>query len=200
LTGANAPDTVFFSVQTIDGRYPSMDDGASWPVLLDEYRLTETLPNELVLRKSSAPTNIQPMVQVLSETPRLGEDVHLERFTGLIYAEIIIKPTLLGRIANILYKSTVLRITVKLSNGVTQKRRFIPGEAETGFLLSPYVACTNDFKKLEKSPEILGSLPRVNSFRIEERPFSLGMWANVYSIKLFHLADQSAHVVSPTAK
>src|SRR5262249_8899468 len=34
LRGADAPDTIFFGVQPIDGRFPSLDDSLSWPELL----------------------------------------------------------------------------------------------------------------------------------------------------------------------
>ena len=42
LRGETAPDNILFSVDPIECRLPSLDDGPSWPALFDNYTVAKT--------------------------------------------------------------------------------------------------------------------------------------------------------------
>jgi hypothetical protein len=192
LSGSSSPDNIVFSVNTIDDRYPSLDDGSSWPKLLENYELVQVTGKQLVLSKRIQPVSKKDMVLILSKNVQLGKKIQPSMPDGIIYAEIDVTLSYLGKIANILYKPTAVAITVELSNGEIKHHRFIPGEAVTGFIISPYIADTSDFAKLFQGVEEKSRLPVVNSITIDEAPFGMGMWNPDYSIKLFKIAEESS--------
>lgn len=185
LSGAKAPDNIIFGLGTIDNRYPSMDDGASWPALLANYDISEAREQFLIL--SRKPTSEQVMTPFFSKQALLGESVEVGIQQGIIYAKIEVLPSLLGKIMNFLYKPTALQLSVQLSNGEMKTHRFIPGQAVSGFVLSPYIDSLNDFSSLWERPEAAAESRGVDSFRIDENAFFIGMWATNYSVQLYHL-------------
>jgi hypothetical protein len=59
LRGDRAPENIFFEVKTIDGRFPSADDGLSWPELLTRYEVMERTGNFLRLQRRAKPSRYQ---------------------------------------------------------------------------------------------------------------------------------------------
>jgi hypothetical protein len=187
LAKKDAPDNILFSIKTIDGRYPSLDDGTSWPVLFTRYELTDVVDDYLLLKKRDHSEKQQRMSLAFSGQVNLGEIVDLSDRKGIIYTEIEINQSLIGKLFDVLYKQTPLKITAELSNGTTQTHRFIPGQAISGFILSPYIESTDDFRKVLITP-LENDVPLVKNFKIEEKPFSVGMWKNSYSIKIYEVS------------
>ena len=163
LRNIHAPENILFAVQTIDGRFPSLDDGLSWPELLTRYNLKGTLDkqgNFLLLARAPLPRKFE-LTPLKKLSARFGEPVELPLLTnGLIWAEIKIKKSLAGAIVSTFYKPSALWITVSLKNHTQKKFRFIPGLAAGGFLLSPLVADTKSFAALAGGswPQVLAGL------------------------------------------
>lgn len=61
LESAGAPDNIIFRVEPIDGRLPSLEDGLSWPALIDGYSVTRLDPQAAYLRKRGTVQNPAPM-------------------------------------------------------------------------------------------------------------------------------------------
>jgi hypothetical protein len=148
LEGDGAPDRIYFSVLPLDGRYPSLDDGASWPELIARYRLTQYLDEYAVMEKRPRPIAVDVGPVLLDERASLGEQVLLPKPNAPIWAKIDVGPTLIGRVVSALYKLPPLYLVVKFVDGSTEQSRFIPGEARAGFLLSPTVRNAMDFTTL----------------------------------------------------
>jgi len=51
LLSKNSPENIIYKLDSIDGRLPSMDDGASLPLLLTKYYPVRMFGNQLILRK-----------------------------------------------------------------------------------------------------------------------------------------------------
>jgi hypothetical protein len=186
LSSSRAPDNILFDLITIDRRYPSMDDGSSWPTLMTWYDLSGATDRYLLLQRRAPPLAPPTTSLVFSTEARLGEEVSTGLRDGIAYAAIDVRPSLLGRIAGFLYKPTLLSITVTLSDGSTRQHRFVPGQAVSGFVLSPYVSDRDGFADLLRDR---GShaLPLVSRFKIEEAPIGWAMWKSDYSISLYRL-------------
>jgi hypothetical protein len=149
LRGPHAPDTIFFSVQAIDGRYPSLDDGLSWPELLSRYNICERVGWYLRLERGEKPRPIalEPLKRI---TARFGEEISIqENENGPLWAEVEIHPTLFNRLASLIYKAPLPVITV---NG-QMRFRMLPSLARAGFLLSPLVLDTVSFQNLAANPK-----------------------------------------------
>ncbi len=165
LLSGKAPDNIVFRILTIDNRYPSLDDGLSWPTILANYHLDGTSGDFLFLKKDRE-RNAQPTICSLSgNTFIFGQSISVPSNKGLIFVEIDVKPTLLGRLTNILFKTSELHIQVFLENGKSKDYRIIAGMAKSGFILSPLVENTKDFETLI-SKQSLDTLNQVKTFTI----------------------------------
>jgi len=51
LTGPRAPDSILFDVQTIDGNFPSSEDGLAWPQILTHYDAVDASKTVLLLER-----------------------------------------------------------------------------------------------------------------------------------------------------
>jgi hypothetical protein len=147
IRGDNAPDNILFRVQTIDARFPSLDDGLSWPALLDNYTINKVDENfkfvyfrkKLTLQKNSR-------FDILHDkTHEIGENIIIPPTNTPVYAEIILKPTVLGKLLGLLFKQPQLAIALKLKNGTSEQYRVIANMMESGFFISPLIKDTKDF-------------------------------------------------------
>lgn len=152
LTGGNAPDNIIFRVEPIDNRMPSLEDGVSWPVLFSCYAPQGIENDYLRLRRKSKCDQSEAPIKKTRERHILGERVYLPVSKHSLFAQIEIRPNLIGRIADILFKRNELQITVNLANGQQKKYRLVPGLAASGFLVTPLVMNTGDFALMYGKP------------------------------------------------
>jgi hypothetical protein len=147
LRGASAPDTIFFDLGTIDGRFPSLDDGASWPDLLTRYDITGMTPGFLLLRRAAAPRtfHLRPLGAV---TGRFDRPVPVPGGDGPLWVSLRFRRTLLGDVASVLFKPPPLEMVVVTPKGTRRRYRLPRGIAESGFVLSPVVANRYEFALL----------------------------------------------------
>ena len=189
LLGAHAPDNVIFRVEPIDNRLPSLEDGPSWPVLLEKYAPTSYDNGFLVLKNLGPNRVVLNATEITQKTAKIGERIILPTNSNPIFAEINIKPSMIGHIISLIYKPSELNIEVTLANGLIRNYRYISGMGEGGFIISPLVEDTSDFANLYIRG--LGG-KRVKSIRIS----SLGNfkdWKRVFTIKFSSLKNvQSA--------
>jgi hypothetical protein len=165
LLSSKAPDNIVFRILTIDNRYPSLDDGLSWPTILSNYRLASAQGEFIFLSKDQRRNALPAICSLSSNTFEFGQSISVPDNKGLIFVEIDLKPTLLGRLMNILFKTSELHIQVLLENGQSKDYRIIPGMAKSGFILSPLVENTKDFETLI-SKQNIDKLSQVKTFTI----------------------------------
>jgi hypothetical protein len=149
LRGESAPDTIFFEVATIDGRYPSLDDGASWPELLSRYELSQFSAGYLVLKKKQTPTAIK-FTEIFNGPVKFGAHFTLPESQYPIWAEIRVRETLFAKALKFIFKLPSVRMKVDLSSGEFKDNRIILPSMAAGFLLSPYISDSSDFLPLLK--------------------------------------------------
>lgn len=183
LTGARAPDHVLFGVQFIDGKYPSLEDGASWPQLLTRYLAYGYRDGRLLMRKRQQPVELlrhPPQVT----THRLGESVPLTSDKAPLLARIQVQPTLLGQLVNLLFKSVPLAIEVTLKDGSQGRYKLVSGMAESEFLLSPLIQSTQEFVYLTGPDAEMLEGSTVASLRIVSELDWLPLWQADYRLEL----------------
>jgi hypothetical protein len=180
LLGKHAPDHIFFAVETIDERYPSLDDGASWPVLLTHYVPRGTYGNTLLLERHPvlAPSS---RIAAIDAEYRFGDEVPVPAGNKRQFVQMDIQLNWLGRCVAFLFRPSQLAITVTLANGEHRQFRMVSGMAKAGFLLSPLVENTEEFAALYNvGPE---NSKRVVSFRIDTADKSMAwLWQKAYRV------------------
>lgn len=181
LLGANAPENIFFSVQPIDNRLPSLEDGPSWPVLIDDYHPVSMANGYLVLHRNGVASSAKRSSEISSGTYELGHSIDVPTLEGPILAKILIKPTIVGSLAGLLFKPNELRIKLELVDGTKAGYRFITGMASSGFVISPLIADTSDFALLYAKSGYL-SYDAVRSFTIEPASGSGYSWQKQFNV------------------
>ncbi|MGJ7602822.1 hypothetical protein ACSFA7_00660 [Variovorax sp. LT1R20] len=145
------PDWVFFSVAPIDDRYPTIEDGASWPVLLNQYRVTQLAGSYAVLARDTSVSPFDLGAAVSQRTMRLGELIDVPALDSPMFVQIDVRPTAIGRAASIAFKSPQLHLTATYPDGKSRAYRYIAGMGQSGFLLAPTISSAIDFAKLKSS-------------------------------------------------
>jgi hypothetical protein len=147
LLGANAPDNILFRVEPIDTRLPSLEDGLSWPTLINGYFLRKLDKQSAYLRKRTTDNNdlTGAEVDLYNARHELGKEVALPESNDPLFANIDIQPTLLGRALSALYKLPELHMTMQLRDGRVRNYRVISTMMKTDFLITPLVKNTEEF-------------------------------------------------------
>jgi hypothetical protein len=139
LRSRRAADNILFKVQALDGQFPSLDDGRSWPELLTRYDIQGETETFALLKKAAWPREYH-LVPLTNMPIHFCEPITLPAATnGPIWAELEINKTMLGSVVSTLYKPPPLQLRVSLRNDQTSDFVLIPGMARNGFLLSPLI-------------------------------------------------------------
>jgi hypothetical protein len=149
LLGPDRPDYLFFRVETIDSRLPSLDDGASWPVILKNYQPVQWANPYLVLQATSTQPTEPVFQELYQRSHQLGQWVKLpEQSTEPVFMRLHIQPTLAGHLADLAFKTSKLVIQLELASGEVREFRISSGLARSGFVVSPFITHTADFALL----------------------------------------------------
>jgi len=183
LSGSRAPDTILFGFLPIDGRIPSMSDGALWPELLRDYDVGERY-GTLVLLHRRAVRRSNLLREVIEKDWHFDKDLPIPLDGGAEFVEIDIHPNLFGKVADVGFKEPPIYITFTLINGTTEKYRIIPNLARRGFVVSPLVDNAADFSAFAQG--LLGpseSARRVVSLRIDLDNLSHWLYSATYHVR-----------------
>ncbi len=157
LREAAAPDRILFSLTPMDGHYPSLEDGLSWPELWTRYevdpaRAPFSVMEYLALRRSkeSRPWKLVPLSEGTIEIGKASEVPGAAE--GPVWVELEFAPTLAGKLAEAAFKGPMVFLDVQLANGATGKFTLLPKLTPAGFLLSPLVADVSWFGWIGSTP------------------------------------------------
>lgn len=156
LLGDDAPDHVLFAIQPLDNRWPALEDGPSWPVLLGRYEPQRLIGPYLHLQKvAGAPVPV-PAMQETVVSAEFGERIAVppNLADAPVWLELDVRPNLLGRLAATLFKPSKLVLTVQLADGSERRFRHVSAMGRSGFLLSPLVEDAREFASLRGAPAL----------------------------------------------
>jgi hypothetical protein len=164
-----APDYVLFAPGSIDGRHPASAEGALWPLFLQRYVPVERDRDILVLRKRP-----QPLPDILKEPvirqARLGERIAVPTSTAPMYIKIDVRYSLLGRIAELLFKPPVISLHALYDGAPTEDYRLIPDIAREGSILVPTIKTSSMFFRLYVGDDAPNKQNRPIAFEVVVRP------------------------------
>ena len=180
-----APDNIVFRVETIDGRVPSLDDGSSWPILLNSF-VPQKFDDETLYLKRREEMADADRTPVQEGVHHFHETVQLPAADSVLFAQLSFTKTIIGKLASFLLKVDPLDVEVGLADGTTRTFRIIPGMTETGFVLSPLIESTGDFASLFGDRSRLRD-KAVKSIRIFPRAGGTRFWSEQYKLKISKL-------------
>jgi hypothetical protein len=164
--GPSAPDYLLFEPGSIDGRHPASPEGALWPLFFSHYEPVNQSSFGLILKKRSIPLE-DIMGYQAKATVGFDQFIDFPDTTTPWMVSIDIKPTLIGRLAEFLYRPPMVTLIVDYTDGTTGSYRLIPGMARDGMLLSPYVASISDYLFVSTGNIDFPGLKRAKALRIE---------------------------------
>jgi glycosyltransferase involved in cell wall biosynthesis len=192
LRGPDAPQSLLFTLYSIDRRWTTLEDGPSYLELLSRYQPEEFAGTYWLLTRLPTPRPLHlEALEPISAKP--GDTIQLPDPQGVpLYAQLDTRPTALHTIASLLYKSRPLYITVKLADGRVISRRLVPGMARAGFILSPCLSEPKEFGPLWNLDENLlaESRPMTMSLGVREpntQAVSASVFYGGYTLKLFRI-------------
>jgi len=183
LLGENRPDNIIFKVQPIDGRFPSLEDGASWPVLLTNYEPTDVANEYLYLTLRTTGKNSIQFEKSFKRSRIFGEQIELPDLNGLIFIKLHFKKSTIGTIISSIFKPSELQIKLVMENGTDRSYRMIAGMAESGFIVSPLVENTHEFGLLFAGANYIAD-KNVKTIEINANNSSF-IWKNSFEIEIY---------------
>ena len=179
LLEKKAPDNIIFKVESLDGRFPSLDDGASWPVLMYKYRPVQMNNGYLFLQKREEVDEMIEPLKLTREKHKFGDSISLPDSSQPIFVQMEIEPTVIGRLASIFYKSSQLIITLENKDGLKSHNRIISGMAKSGFLISPQIENVTEFSLLYGKKGLLDD-KKVKSIEVSSSDGTNWLWKDEY--------------------
>ena len=124
-------------------------------------------------------------MQLLSKaTHYLGERVLIPtKEHQVLFTEIEIQPTVLGRLATLLFKTAPLQATIELQNGTKKYYRINANMAKSTFMLSPLIENTQEFAMLYNNKELLQN-KRVKDITVTSTQPRIWQWHHEYTIRI----------------
>lgn len=175
------PQYVLFKMETIDGRFPSLDDAALLPFILDCYKPVAVDGEYLVLQTvPKAPKS--PAWSLVSEQ-RVSFDqlLDISAFNKqLLIMQVELKPTLFGRVLKLFFQSPVLTLNIN-PYGVSDSYRFIPAMAAAGFVINPLFSSNSDIVSYYNGKPVSGP----DSISIHRPSTAMGLFAESFIVRFY---------------
>lgn len=195
LASPRAAQNIFLRIEPIDGRFPPLEDGASWPGLLSYYAPAGyDAPSGIAwLRRlgdaAAAAKSATPGETLLDVTLPRGTKVNLPASDDAIWAEVDFRPTRLGRLFGSIWRLKLPGIIVTDAAGRQSQSVYVPGMGQDGFIISPVIRSTADFLHLyDAAPHQALAGRRPVSFAIDIDPDYAFAWKANYHVRLRRLA------------
>lgn len=144
LRSPQAPDNIIFRYFTLDHKLATSEDNRVWPELLSRYDLVGSTKEFLLLRMAEPvrPYRIEPfMVSSVAWNETLQVDGPSGR---MVWAEVDVRPSLLGRLVRFLFKLPEVFIDIKTNTGREIRHKIAASSSKGGFLLSPVIESDAD--------------------------------------------------------
>jgi hypothetical protein len=140
LASDGAPRWLLFNLDTIDNRFPAIDDADLWPLLLTLYQPAGQVDRFLLLERRATP-------RAWRLVPIGGADALTDRPIavppadgGPIWARIEVAESPAERLTTALFAAPYQYVDVVYVTNAVWRARLVPAIARDGFLLSPVVA------------------------------------------------------------
>jgi hypothetical protein len=196
INSIDGPDNVLFTVETIDRRLPSMDDGISWLALLTKYEPKKFYGKYLHLVRSEVADELE-LKPLSNQTIRLGEAIEINPKSAPLFLQADIQSSFFGKLLSLLFKPPQLNIEVKLNDGSILNHRVVAKMLQSGVLISPFIQDAKSFSKLYNGLDSLRA-KFVRSIKISSEGHQWA-WKGKYNIEFLTFDIPRSSQGSPSA-
>ncbi|HKG98832.1 MAG TPA: hypothetical protein VKA97_13505, partial [Pyrinomonadaceae bacterium] len=143
--GSSRPSYVVFNIETIEGRFPTLDDASLLIHLLGSYEPITSLNGPLLLRRRVSGTPKPTLTPLGQFDLRFNQPLRLPFSTSTrMVARVDMNLNFAGRFASLLFQASPVTLRVTTADGNAVRYKFVPDMARSGFLLSPLVQTASD--------------------------------------------------------
>jgi hypothetical protein len=147
--------------QRVNNRYPGSVEAPGMLETLANYQLVRTVANSAVMQRRS-PRNYR-LVPLTSHQLSFDETLRLSEHR-LIWAQMRIDRSWLGAALDFVYKIPHVVLDITTASGRRLEYQLLPDVASAGFVLSPFLNSTDDFKAV--ATDAVDRLDHVDSMRV----------------------------------
>jgi hypothetical protein len=140
-----APEYLLWHSGSIDGRFPTLDDGEVLLRILKNYSPVTQEKGYLLWKRKTSAKNSYCLSNERETYGTLGQWIAIP--TEPTWIRIECKQSLFGAIRGLLYRPSQLRLEARLENGEARTYRLPPGNARSGFVISPFLRA--DYQLIE---------------------------------------------------
>jgi hypothetical protein len=139
-----APEFVLFKLQTIDERFPLMDDTEAVKVILRDYRPVLTEKGYLLLKHEPRSQPIAGNI-LLNQSIPIGTPIDISPFSDRqLLLSLDIRKSLAGRVYSLLYKLPPVYLEIGTTDGAKMSYRIVPNMVQSGILINPLILSQTD--------------------------------------------------------
>jgi hypothetical protein len=145
---SRAPEYALLKLQTIDNRFPTLDDSLLLRSFMHRYDYVHTERGFQLWRRRSQPLRESSALagSLRSASIQLNQRIDLgELQNKRLWATLQLKPSWLGRLRNTVYKLPIVNLVIADTQGQRSTFRLTLPQAETGFILNPLIADSADY-------------------------------------------------------
>ena len=160
-----APDFLLLKLQTIDARFPTLDDSLAMKVVLRDYVPVLAEKGYMLMRRAPGAglTPTGPAVTVFDRSVRFGDVVAVPASAaGRHFVSIDLRYSARGTLRKLLHKPPCVFMDVLTAGKAAYRFRIPPGMTRGGFLVDPLLLPTTGLLPLYLD----GGADRVRHFRI----------------------------------
>jgi hypothetical protein len=138
------PEYLLFNLETIDRRFPALDDAPALLYVLKNYHPITSERGMFLFRKNEG-VSVPVQQKLISEqTVRFGQMLDCRGINQTVLVmQVDMKPTILGSMVTSLYHAPIIPMDVYIDGGKITTR-FVPAMAEIGFLFNPLLLENED--------------------------------------------------------
>ena len=189
LEGPRAPRFLLLESDTIDYRFPSMEDALALQVMSRDYRFLLEESEYLLLERAPRPAVREPAreVQIDTEVP-FEEWVEIGGTPGRVHLlQLDFERTLKGTLLNTLLKPPLLYMDIEDSREKSQRYRVIPAMMAAGVFVQPFAANGAEWRAWFTT----GKAARVMRvrFSVSQGAFEAGCYRPVVRLRLIRADD-----------
>jgi hypothetical protein len=149
------PQYLLWRTGSIDGRFPTLDDGEVLLTVLSSYSPVTNENGFILWKCKAAAEKPYSLANKHEVSVSLNQWVMLPREPTWLQIEC--EQTLFGAVQSLFSRCSETRLEVQLDNGGTRNYRLLPGNARYGFVISPF---------LYNHDQLLAANANTNSLRI----------------------------------
>ncbi len=167
LRSPRAPEFILQKMDTIDFRLPALEDSLATRYLYYHYRFVLEEKGMLLWRRAAPDPALDEKKPIESRRVDFGESVPVpDQGENAIWTEIVIRPSLLGRLRAFLYKAPILTMAVTDAGGFKNNYRIIREMAGEGFLFYPHFTSGYNVQRYMSGDPA----PRASTFSLDLPP------------------------------